>query len=261
MAAQLEANIGLRITVEVMPLDAFREAVAGGALDGLYLDGVASSLADATGFLEPLFAAGVRATPAVRTPAAAAALTALAREPDQDERASVIADANDAIRSAAALIPLAHTGAVAAFRSDVTGAVVSPLGLDPLGAATPGDRPQLVFMQATEPAGAWCADETAPDAVRLCGLVSESLYGFAPGAMAPEPVLAEACSPEADAVVWTCRLDAPRRFSDGMRVDARDVLASFVAQWDGTGPIRAASPEASFAAWDELFGEALEAGG
>ena len=255
--SQLETNIGLRTTVDVMPLDEFREAVATGALDGLYLDGVASSVADATGFLDPLFGDDVRTTPARRATGVSEALEKAAPIADADDRAEAIGEANTAIRSSAVLIPLAHPGSVAVFRSDVAGVVVSPLGLDPLGATTPGDRPQLVFMQAAEPIGAWCGDQDSPDALRLCGLVSEALYGFAPGGMTPEPVLAQGCIPDQAALAWTCRLREDRTYSDGKRVDAGDVLASFVAQWDRSQPLRAALPGASFAAWDALFGGTL----
>ena len=257
---QLETNIGLRTTVDIMPLAAFREAVETGTLDGLYLDGVASSLADATGFLDPLFGEDVRTTPARRAAGVSEALVKAAPIADPDERAAAIGEANTAIRDTAVIVPLAHPGSVAVFRSDIAGVVVSPLGLDPLGAATPGDRPQLVFLQATEPAGAYCGDQDAPDALRLCGLVTKSLYGFAPGGMSPEPALAQRCIPDATALTWTCRLHEGRTFSDGMRVDAGDVLASFVAQWDRSQPLRAASPDATFAAWDALFGGTLGGG-
>ena len=49
-------------------------------------------------------------------------------------------------------------------------------------------------------------------------------------------------------------------FSDGTRVDAGDVLATFVAQWDATRTDPRAPPTAgAFAAWDELFGGAARA--
>jgi hypothetical protein len=44
-------------------------------------------------------------------------------------------------------------------------------------------------------------------------------------------------------------------------VDAGDVLATFVAQWDAAGPIRKDAAPGAFAAWDELFGGPLVAGG
>ena len=168
---------------------------------------------------------------------------------------------NTAIRDAAVIVPLAHPGSTVTFRSDVAGVVTSPLGLDPLGATTPGDRPQLVFQQATEPAGAWCGDQSTLDSFRLCGLLAEGLYGFAPGGVTPEPRLARSCNPDNRARVWTCTLADDRAFNDGTALDAGDVLASLVAAWDGTGPSRSAAPEGGFATWDALFGGPLAPGG
>ena len=138
---------------------------------------------------------------------------------------------------------------------------MSPLGIDPLGTATPGDRPQLVFTQADEPRGAWCGDQPDFDAYRLCGLVYDGLYGFEPGTLVPQPSLARSCEPDATAKIWTCALRSGLTFSDGKHVDAGDVLATFVAEWDATGPIRSAGDPGAFAAWDELFGGPFEPGG
>jgi ABC-type transport system substrate-binding protein len=55
-------------------------------------------------------------------------------------------------------------------------------------------------------------------------------------------------------MTWTCGLRPDVTFGDGMRFDAGDVLASFVAQWDAAGPLRTAGPAGAFASWDGLFG-------
>jgi ABC-type transport system substrate-binding protein len=259
--AQLEANLGLKVAVDVMPAAAFRQAVDRGRLNSLYLDGVESPVADAAGFLEPLFAEGVRSTPARRASGVSAALERAAAETDARDRAATIGEANTAIREAAVIVPLAHPGATVTFRSDVAGVVTSPLGLDPLGAATPGDRPQLVFQQATEPAGAWCGDQSTLDAFRVCGLLADGLYGFGPGGLTPEPRLARSCRPDEDARVWTCTLPGDVTFNDGTVLDAGDVLASFVAAWDGTGTFRQGAPDGAFATWDALFGGSLRSAG
>jgi peptide/nickel transport system substrate-binding protein len=259
--AQLEANIGLKVTIDVMPVPEFRAAADRGSLKSLYLDGTASSLADATGFLEPLFGDGVRTTPARRTTGVAGALERAASETDPEARAKAIGQANAAIRDGAVIVPLAHPGSTVAFRSDVTGVVTSPLGLDPLGAATPGDRPQLVFAEAGAPAGSWCGDQTSLDAFRLCGLVAQGLYGFARGGVTPEPALAGGCEPDRDARTWTCTLRDDVTFDDGTSLDAGDVLASVVAAWDGSSPFRRSAPEGAFATWDELFGGPVPSGG
>ena len=259
--AQLEANLGLQVTVDAMPVAEFRAAVDDGTLNSLYLDGVESPLADASGFLEPLFGDGVRSTPARRATGVSTALERAAAETDAGDRAAIIGEANTAIRDAAVIVPLAHPGSTVTFRSDVAGVVTSPLGLDPLGAATPGDRPQLVFEQATEPAGAWCGDQAGLDAFRLCGLLAEGLYGFAPGSVTPEPRLARSCRSDRGAEAWVCTLPGDVTFNDGTALDAGDVLASMVAAWDGTGTFRAAAPDGAFGTWDALFGGPVGGGG
>ena len=236
VAAQLETNIGLHTEIDTMPVRDYQADLATGKLDGLFLGGVASSLADPGAFLEPAVRRGRaldrgRPDPEGR----AGASRRRPRRPDPAARADAFGRANDAIRDAAALVPLAHPGSVAAFRTDVTDVVTSPLGLDPLGGFTPGDRSQLVFMQASEPDGAYCGDQVTRDAYRLCGLVVEGLYGFKPGTMTVEPRLAR-CEPDAQATVWTCRLRQGVTFHDGAHLDAGDVLASYVAQWDRSQP-------------------------
>ncbi len=252
--AQLQATTGLKVELQIVPAAALAADLAEGRVDGLYLAGVASPLADASGFLEQLFGHGVTSTAAGRATGVADILDTLSRTTGAAARTALIATANDAVRSAAPIAPLVHPGSVAVFRSDVTGATAAPLGLEALGSLIPGDRRQLVFTGATEPDGAWCVDQTSLEAFRLCGLVTEGLYGFRPGSLVIEPRLAVRCAPDADATAWTCRLRPDTRFHDGMRLDGGDVLASFVAQWDGGGPVRTAAPEGAFETWDRLFG-------
>jgi peptide/nickel transport system substrate-binding protein len=113
-------------------------------------------------------------------------------------------------------------------------------------------------MQAAEPAGAWCGDQRGADAMRLCALVTDPLYAFAPGTLKPGPRLAEACTMAEGGTVWTCRLRAGVAFHDGTALDAGDVLATYVAQWDASSSLRAARPEARFA-WGALFGATMDA--
>ena len=252
--AQLQASLGLELELQVVPAATLAADVAEGSVDGLYVAGIASSLADASGFLEPLFGEGVGSTAAQRATGVGDMLDELAHTTKPAARTALLTTANDAVRRTTPIVPLVHPGSVAVFRSDVAGATASPLGLEALGSFTPGDRSQLVFTGPTEPDGAWCANQVSLDAFRLCGLVTEGLYGFEPGTLAVEPRLAIRCTPDREATTWTCRLRPDTTFHDGMRLDAGDVLASFVAQWDAAGRARWAEPEGAFAAWDGLFG-------
>jgi ABC-type transport system substrate-binding protein len=259
IAVQLRDNLDLEIAIDVMTARSFGAEVAAGTLEGLYLSSSSSSVGDPVAYLDPLFRAGLKATTATRGKEVRAALVEAAATADAEVREAALERANDAIRDAVPLIPLVNPGSVVAFRADVEGVATSPLATDPLGASTPGDRSQLVFMGILEPAGAYCGDQRSADALRVCALVTEPLYAFAPGTLRPEPRLAERCTPDAAAVVWTCTLREGVTFHDGTRLDAGDVLATYVAQWDATAPLRAARPEATFAAWAALFGESLGA--
>jgi ABC-type transport system substrate-binding protein len=257
VAAQLRDNLGLEIAIDVMTARNFAAEVAAGKLEGLYLSSTSSSVADPVAYLDPLFRAGLKATPATRGKEVRAALAEAAATADAEVRETALGRANDAIRNVVPLIPLVNPGSVVAFRSDVAGVATSPLGTDPLGAVTPGDRSQLVFMGIGEPSGAYCGNQRSADALRVCALVTEPLYAFATDTLRPEPRLAERCTPDADAVVWTCTLREGVVFHDGTRLDAGDVLATYVAQWDVSAPLRAARPEATFASWAALFGESI----
>ncbi|MDQ1322858.1 MAG: peptide/nickel transport system substrate-binding protein, partial [Chloroflexota bacterium] len=251
---QLAASVGVGVEVDVMPSDELLAAVAEGTLGGLYLGGVRSSLADPSGFLEPLFGATATGTAAERAKGVREALDDAAQETTATAREAAFAVANDAIRSTAAIVPLAHAGSTVAYRADVEGVAVSPLGADPVGAFVPGDRRQLVVMGEAAPVGAWCAMDASPAALRLCALVTPGLYAFDGATLEARPALASRCTPSPDARTWTCRLREDLAYSDGARVDAGDVVESIRAQADAGSALRAAYPAGAFAAWDELFG-------
>ncbi len=254
LQAELLDSLGLSTEIDVMDAATLAARIADGGIDGLYLGGTTDGVVDATDAIGAVLGPGTAATPARRAPTVATSLASIASSVDPAARQAGLKRANDAIRSLVPLIPLAHPGSVTAFRSDVTGVVASPLGIDPLGSFTPGDRPQLVFMQATDPGGAYCADASSPDAYRACSLITEPLYRFAPGTMDVVPGLATRCTAGSDASVWTCTLRKGVTFQDGTTLDAGDVLATFVAQWDANSAVRAARRAGAFSAWDALFG-------
>jgi ABC-type transport system substrate-binding protein len=252
VAAQLADSLGVKVKVDAMPAADLAKAAAAQRIDGLYLAGVTSPLADASGYLGPLFAKGATSLTAARAPGVTKALADASDVTDPAARATSLGKANDALRSAVPLVPLAHEGSITTWRDDVDGAAVSPIGADPLGAFVPGDRSQVVAMGTAEPDAAWCGTTRSLDALRLCALVTPGLYGFDGPTLRPVPALATTCTPGDGARVWTCRLRASR-FADGAEVDAGDVLASFRAVGDATSPLRAALPTEAFATWDALF--------
>jgi ABC-type transport system substrate-binding protein len=264
VAAQLKDSVGVTVAVEAEPAGTLAAAIAGQTLKGLYLGGVESALPDPSGFLEPLFGEMVLGAAADRAAGVAKALADAADSTGPASRETDFARANDAVRSTAPVVPLVHPGSTAAYRADVAGVAVSPIGTDPLGAFAPGDRRQLVVMAPAEPAAAWCAAAGAAEdplgTLRLCALVTPGLFAYGGAGLDPVPALASRCTPSEGATVWTCRLRSGLLTSDGRQLDAGDVLASLRAQADGGSPLRAAFPAGAFKDWDQLFGGPVPAG-
>ena len=262
IASQLASTLGVTVRVDPLPSADLRQAIADGSLDGLYLDAVASPVADAAAFYGTLFTGRPDSAAARRSGGVVARLAATAALTDAAARDAAFAAVSNSVRVAQALAPLASTGSMTAWRSDVAGIAASPLGADPLGAMTAGDRRQVAFLQAAPAGGGWCGAADSPDAWRLCALVSDGLYGLPVGATTPVPRLASSCVPSDDATVWTCRLRAGLRTSDGTVLDAHDVLATYRAAWDATSPARTAARDAGAtgsagATWIGLFGGLL----
>ncbi|MHB8960429.1 MAG: ABC transporter substrate-binding protein [Candidatus Limnocylindrales bacterium] len=250
---QMAANLGLAVQVQTMPADQFRAAVDGGTIAGLFLDGVAAGLADPSAFYNPLFLDHPKSLAAQRASSAVRGLLTAATTPGTAARQAAYAAAATKLRDSVPVAPLVHPGAETIFRADVVNAATSPLGEDPLGVMTAGDRGQVVFEQAAAPAGGWCGALPSADAYRLCGLVTDGLYGYAAGSLEPTPRLATACTANADATVWTCRLRQTRTGS-GLLLDAADVVATIRAMADPTDPVHQALGDAAFTAWTDLFG-------
>ena len=239
------------------PVGDYQADLAAGKLDGLYLGGVASTIADPAAFLAPAVREGrqVHARGAHAEGRRAPSPTP-ARRPTRTQRAEAFARANEAIRDAASLIPLAHPGSAAAFRDrrDRTSAT-SPIGLDPLGSFTPGrSRASSCSCRRPSPTAPTAATRRPATRTGCAACVQEGLYGFQPGTMTVEPRLAQ-------------RVRARRR-RDGL-----DVPAARRRQVRRRGPLRrrrrarlvrgpvgplaarcARARDAPFAAWNELFG-------
>ncbi len=249
---QLAANLGLTVAVQPMSADAFRASVDDGSLTGLFLDGIVASVADPSAFYGPLFLDHPQSLAARRAGRAIHDLLVAAGDPAAAARSSAYAAAATRLRDSVPLAPLVHPGAQTVFRSDVKNLGTSPLGEDPLGTMIAGDRGQVVFEQANAPAGGWCGAQPSPDAYRLCGLVTDGLYGYPPGSPDPTPRLASACTPNANATVWTCRL-RQERTSSGLLLDAADVVATIRAMADPADPVHRALGDAAFTSWTDLF--------
>jgi ABC-type transport system substrate-binding protein len=144
-----------------------------------------------------------------------------------DAEADYVA-ANNAIKELVPMVPIAHGGSAAAYRADVVTPQASPLTTEEFAFSGPGDRDVFVWMQNAEPNTMFCADETDGEGLRACEQFVEGLYGYEVNGTDTYPKLAESCTPNEDATVWTCVLRQGVKFHDGTDFDSADVLAT----WD-----------------------------
>ena len=232
---QLKA-IGINAEINVMESTAFLDAASSGTLAGLHLLGWTGDFPDATNFLDAHFGPSViqfgAPIDAITTPLAKAGATAVA-----SERAALYAEANDAIKANVPMIPVAHGGSAVAFGAGIVGAHSSPLGNEELAAFSSGGDDTFVWVQNGEPGGLYCADETDGESLRVCGQISEGLFGFVTGGAETKPLLATACEASEDLLTWTCTLRTGVKFHNGATFDATDVVDSYAAIWDCANPL------------------------
>jgi ABC-type transport system substrate-binding protein len=232
---QLKA-IGITVEIKEMESTAFLDAASAGTLAGLHLLGWTGDYPDATNFLDAHFGPSViqfgAPIDAITSALAKAGATAVAAE-----RAALYAEANNAIRANVPMIPVAHGGSAIAFGAGIVGAHSSPLGNEELAAFSSGGDDTFVWVQNGEPGGLYCADETDGESLRVCGQISEGLFGFVTGGAETKPLLATACEASADLLTWTCTLRTGVKFHNGATFDATDVVDSYAAIWDCANPL------------------------
>jgi peptide/nickel transport system substrate-binding protein len=185
-------------------------------------------------------------------------LAKAAKLSDQAERNKLYAQANALVKQHVPMVPVAHGGSATAYKADVTGAHSSPLGNENFSVMTPADRKQFVWMQNAEPLSLYCADETDGESLRACEQMNESLLAFKVGGTAVEPSLAEKYTANADLTEWTFDLRKGVKFSDGSDLTAKDVVASWAAQWDAANPLHKGRT-GDFVYFSSLFGAFLNA--
>lgn len=255
LQAQLRDQLGITAELKVMPFAELTTAVDAGRLSGFYLLGARARYPDASLLLESHFGPRASLQFGKRFNDIANWL-ARGHTADVAARAKGYAGVNNLLRKHVPMIPLAHVGSAAVFRTDVTGAQATATATDKLASVIPGDRTQFVFMQHDRPGGLFCADETAEVALRVCAQLSESLYRHDLPEPSLTPALAEGCVPDEDLVMWTCTLRTGVRFHDGSALDANDVVLSYAIRWDAAHPLHAGR-EGTFQPFIDRFGGLL----
>ncbi len=253
IAQQLKTNLGIDAKLDLQESGAFLDANAAGTLDGIFLLGWGADYPDATNFLDYHFGSGSGKKFGAPFDDIVAALNKGGQTADNAVREAAYTEANNLIKQHVPVAIIAHGGSGTVFKADVTGAHSSPLSNEVFSVMKAADRDTLVWMQNAEPLSLYCADETDGETLRACEQMKESLYAYKVGGTDTEPALAEACTPNAELTVWTCKLRQGVTFHDGAAFDANDVVASFAAQWDVENPLHVGRTGA-FEYFPGLFG-------
>lgn len=256
LKVQLKDNLNIDAEITEIESVEFLGLVTYGHLDGIHLHGWEMSYPDQTNFLDYHFGKDQSLQFGETFDDITDSLSQAAQVVGDAERAPFYITANNAIRQHVPMIPVAWAGGVVAYQVAVQGAHASPLGDEKFARMALPGQDTFVWLQTAEPASLYCADETDGDSLRACGQIVEALYGFEPGSAAVQPVLAEDCQPDEELTVWTCRLRQQVKFHDGSLLDANDVVASFVVQWDAGHPLHTGRSGA-FTTMNTLFGEFL----
>jgi ABC-type transport system substrate-binding protein len=234
LQAQLEENLGIH--AEILPVDSptYVEATTTGQTQGIHMFGWGADYPHITNFLdfhfnqnnpqlgtaypeiyEPLLEASSIGDPAVAAP--------------------LYAQANNAIKALAPLVPIAHGLPAHSALASLAGAYYPPFGAPNFALLDPG-KDTLVYIQNGEPISLYCADETDGESLTACQQVTEGLLAYATDSAETVPALATSCEPNADSTVWTCHLRDGVKFHDGSDFDANDVVASLAAGFDAASP-------------------------
>jgi ABC-type transport system substrate-binding protein len=253
--AQLEA-INIHATLDEQESGTFIGNANAGALEGLFLLGWGADYPDVSNFLDYHFGSGCTSAFGECRESIFTHLTTGGATSDEAARQAAYAEANNAIAADVPMVPISHAGFANAYLASVEGAQASPLSnelLFRMRDTAPGRENLIIFTQNAEPIGLYCADETDGESLRACEQSMEALYSYEINGTEPLPALATECAPNEDLSVWTCALRPDVTFHNGATFEAKDVIASFAAQWDAASDLHVGNTGV-FEYWGGLWG-------
>jgi peptide/nickel transport system substrate-binding protein len=233
--AQLK-EIGVEVELREVESGAFITDTNAGKTP-FFLLGWSADWPDATNFLDYHFGAGANPTFGKTFKEITEPLAKAGQSADPAMRYPLYVEANKQIRDLVPMVPIANGGSATAFKTTINGAQASPLTDEKFAAMENTKGDQIVFIQGAESISMYCPDETDGETFRVCGQISEGLYGYEVNGTNPIPRLATACMPSADLLEWTCKLRDGVKFHDGSTVTANDVALSYIVQWDAANPL------------------------
>jgi peptide/nickel transport system substrate-binding protein len=258
IAAQLQENLNITVSIEEMESGAFIDAANAGQLEGLHLLGWTGDYPDPTNFYDFHFGAGSSPQFGEQWEDITSQLTEAASLGDEEARRDIYTEVNELLKQHVPMVPIAHGASAAAFKADVQGAHASPLGNESMEVMFIEGQDTFTWMQNAEPIGLYCADETDGESLRVCEQINESLLAYEVGGVEVIPSLATEWSANDDATEWTFTLREGVKFHDGSDLDAEDVVMSWVVQWDAAHPLHKGRV-GDFTYFSGLFGSFLNA--
>jgi ABC-type transport system substrate-binding protein len=254
--AQL-ALLGINVSIDVQESGTFLDNASNGNLE-LFLLGWGADYPDATNFLDSHFGTGANDSFGTKWDDVTAALAQAASLSDPAARNALYATANTAIKTHVPMIPVAHGGSATVWGAAVEGAHSSPLGNETFKVMSAPGKDTFVWIQNAEPLSLYCADETDGESLRACEQIFDPLLSYKIGSTEVEPNLAEKYEANTDLTEWTITLRSGVKFSDETPLTAKDVVATYAAQWDAANPLHTGNT-GNFDYWTYLFTAFLNA--
>lgn len=228
------AEIGVKVKLNEMESATFIDETAAGK-EALYLLGWGADYPDATNFYDYHFANDNNKQFGTLFPDIVDPIRKAGQLSDVAARQKLYDTVNENIKKHVPMVPVAHGGSATVFKAAVKGAHASPLTNEQFAVMDNG-ADQMVWMQNGEPNALWCSDETDGETLRGCEGMFESLLAYKVGGVEVEPALAEKFTVNADATEYVFTLRKGVKFHNGATLDANDVVATYVAQWDASSP-------------------------
>jgi len=228
------AKIGVTVKINQMESTTFLDALYAGKIP-LALIGGNGDYPDASNLYDWIFNNKSIKNLGIMYDDIAAELSAAGKLSDPAARQVYYEKANVLLKEHAPIVPIAHGVSATVYKKNVQNAHSSPFNKEAFQVMSNGTD-QFVWMQGAEPAVTVCSDENDDETTRVCAMIYETLAFFKPGSVEMQPVLAESWSGNTEATEWTFTIRKGVKFQNGATLDANDVVATFISQWDANDP-------------------------